>query len=219
MALSYNPVLLNQLVAPGISGFTRAEIPDLRDQHPQASYWSTNYFLNNIYGAIFSATLPPKDSRFLLNLIYRAQIIFSLYHKARESTNLFHSKSTQDNPNVSIYIETISLWESCFLNYLIFVDLLNKLHDSYKLDDQVFTKNDNSAEQRAHTISNAIKHWNPTETSIETMPMWLSNEGFHTSQYTLTYVEFSKIVDDIAKIADENYNLISQAMKSRKTSN
>lgn len=70
----------------------------------------------------------------------------------------------------------------------------------------IFQQKDGSAEQRAYDIANAIKHWagliDSKRHDNETLPMWLSNDGFHTRKLSLTYEELSALTNDIAKIAN-----------------
>ena len=44
--MRWNPLLLDKHIAPAISSFTSASIPDLAGHFPQADYWPVNYFLN-----------------------------------------------------------------------------------------------------------------------------------------------------------------------------
>lgn len=45
---SWSSTLLDTVVAPGVSKFCVAEIPDLTGLFPHAQHWLTNHFLNFI---------------------------------------------------------------------------------------------------------------------------------------------------------------------------
>jgi hypothetical protein len=51
--ISISKDILESLVAPGITTFTSADIPDVEGRHPEASYWPVNYFLNSGFGHRF----------------------------------------------------------------------------------------------------------------------------------------------------------------------
>jgi hypothetical protein len=51
--MQWNPEILREFIAPGITKFTSADIPDLTKRFPQAPYWVTNHFLNNALRASF----------------------------------------------------------------------------------------------------------------------------------------------------------------------
>src|SRR5436190_793638 len=52
-ALKWNPQLLDKHIAPGISNFSQANIPDLSGKFPQADHLVANFFLNSILRASY----------------------------------------------------------------------------------------------------------------------------------------------------------------------
>lgn len=46
MAVSWSSVLINR-IAPGLAEFSRADVPDLAADFPQAPHWVANCFLNS----------------------------------------------------------------------------------------------------------------------------------------------------------------------------
>lgn len=200
--MQFNPELLNEMIAPGIAEFVGAEIPDLRYEFEQSSYWLSNHHLNHIFGPNY------KDSwkQWNINLLLRAQAQFSFYHQAFDETKIFLSRSSHHNPAVSSYFRAVSLWEASFINFQIFIDLYNKALGN--LDKKAFSPGDGSDGQRAYDIATTIKHWGGRIKSLQydeqhTIPLWLSNEGFHTSQITILYSEYASITREIGRIADE----------------
>ncbi|MDO9180650.1 MAG: hypothetical protein Q7U16_20360 [Agitococcus sp.] len=205
--MSYNPTLLNRNVAPGIADFSSADIPDLRPAFPEAEHWLSNHFLNTLLGPNYEG----QFRQYAINMLSRAQAQFALFHQAREATQTYLEKSAPHNPSVRRYYAAIILWESCFLNHQIFVDVYTKAvgKNSFKPDD-------GSNYQRAYDIANTIKHWGGVVKSKKhndehTIPMWISNTGFHTYAHSLTYVELSAITSEMANAANELQNPVSSA--------
>jgi hypothetical protein len=193
----FHPALLSRYLAPGIADFTSAEIADRRPAHPQAQYWLTNHFLNNLV-----AEFRGNGRQFVVNLIFRAQTAFAFFHQARDTTLRYLRESGPESPKVGVYYEAIGQWEACFLNFQIFIDVRNQL------DVKVFEENDGSPEQRAYGIANTIKHWGKQVSRKEhhddhTLPMWLSNTGFQSKRFAVTYSEFAAMIDEVANVADE----------------
>ncbi len=209
----WNPALLNRLLAPGIAEFSICEIPDFRETHKESQHWLANHFLNNVFHGEFSA----NNRQFAVNLIFRAQACFSLYHGARDSTMQFIAESAKHNPKTKLYFAAIANWEACFLNHQIFIDVLSKM-----IGNNIFEPNDNSPEQRAYEMANTIKHWGGAIKRNEhhvndTIPMWLNNDGFSTRDYNVSYVEFGELVNDMAKVANDLQDPTALAKKNAKT--
>jgi hypothetical protein len=200
--LQFSPDLLNRNVAPGIAEFTTAEIPDLRPEFPQAEHWLSNHYLNTLLGPNYAGTFRKNA----INMLCRAQAEFALFHQAREATLDYLQNSTLHNPSVRRYYAAIALWESCLLNYQIFLDLYVKATGK-----QAFTKGDGSEEQRAYDIATKIKHWgsfvnSPSRDDDYTIPMWLSNQGLHSHGLALSYSEFTAVTREVANAAHELQN-------------
>jgi hypothetical protein len=200
--MQYNPVLLNRNVAPGISEFTEANIQDLRPSFPEAEHWLSNHFLNTLFGSNYRGSF----RQYAINMLSRAQAQFAFFHQAREATHVYLQKGSPHNPAIRRYFAAVVLWESCFLNYQIFIDLFTKATGR-----KAFTTGDGSEEQRAYGIANIIKHWGGVIKANQhddnyTIPMWLSNTGFNTHSLHLTYVELAAITTEVAKAADDLQN-------------
>ena len=210
--IQYSPTLLNRNVAPGIASFDFADIPDLRPSFPEAEHWLSNHFLNTLFGPNYTGSF----RQYAINMLSRAQAQFALFHLARETTQAYLEKSTLHNPSVPRYYAAIVLWESCFLNLQMFVDIYTKATGK-----NAFEPDDGSDDQRAYDIANNIKHWaglvkSNKHSDEHTIPMWMSNTGFHTYAHSLTYSELSAITTEVAKAANELQN---PAKKSGSDSN
>lgn len=210
--VSWNSEILEKHIAPGISDFTEANIPDLRGDYDQAEYWLTNHFLNNALRTSFN----PPIKQYVQNYIFRAEVLFRLYHEARDVTLDYLEGNDPRNPRVSRYYKAISIWETVFLNWAVAFDLIVKLNNNKRL----FVKGEGSEEERAHEIQNEIKHcggsifgghW--TETS--TIPIWLKNSGISSHNYNISFSELSDLVVEVAEFANELQDPLSFAVSNK----
>ncbi len=202
MTVQFNVDLLEKYIAPSISKFNKAEIPDLRQMNDQYLYWLTNHFLDSSLSSAFASPM----RQYAFNAIYRVQAAFKDYHEARDLTYNYLRITISDNPAIKAYFDALSRWESCFLNWAILIDIYYKMSDS-----KAFEKGDGSPEQRAYDISNAIKHCGDAIKRGEhgenlTVPVWLENDGFHSREYVVSYQEFSNLISEAAKFANELQN-------------
>lgn len=141
MATQFNTDLLERFVAPGITSFDQAEIPDLRQVHDQHPYWLANHFLESILATAYQGFY----RQYVFNSLYRIQTAFSSYHEARDLTGKYLSITILDNPAIGAYFQALARWETCFLNWQILVEIFNKMSKEH-----LFQADDGSAEQR-HT--------------------------------------------------------------------
>jgi hypothetical protein len=197
--MQFHPDILNRYISPSIASFNKAEIPDLRQRYDQSEQWLTNHYLK----ALFARDYRDKYRQFMVTLLARAQTLFAFYHEARALTQDFLAESRPESPAIRRYYAAVARWESCFLNYQMFIDTYNKLSDC-----KAFQKADDTTEKRAYDIANVIKHWGGIveagkHDSQQTLPLWLSSDGFHTYQHVLSYAEFADILAAVGDAANE----------------
>ena len=199
MTINWSSGVLNSSLAPGIAQFDVCELPDLKPEHPQASHWLSNHFLNTTFRAQFGEA----HRQYVFNLLFRAQTVFAIYHEARDATLAYLANSTPNNPTISRYFDMISRWESCLLNVQIFIDVLNKIESS-----PVFSSGDRSVEDRAYGMANTIKHWGSQiasgkDSTRSTIPLWVSNTALVTHAAELTYLELAQLVRETSALANQ----------------
>jgi hypothetical protein len=195
MAVRFTASFLDRHIAPSVSTFTSAEIPDMSSWSNESSHWIANYILNSA----FSASFAPPMNAYAYNYLRRAQYAFSEHHLARLSTLAFIGGCGQ-SPRV--YVDALFHWE-CFLGqtWHAFALLITAW------EGRAFDKNDGSVEQRLNALYNQMKH---VESRIEngqmipgaTVPVWLENEGLRSVDANLTYTETAEVLKEIAKYAD-----------------
>jgi hypothetical protein len=101
--MQWSEAILDKYVAPGITVFTSADIPDLQPEFLEWRHWIANYFLNNVLRGAFREPW----RQYALNFIRRAQASFKFYHLAREATLNYLADNEPLNPKVGQYYETI----------------------------------------------------------------------------------------------------------------
>jgi len=193
---SWNPKILNRYVAPGIAEFTAAAIPELVLEGEKVESWMANHFLNNVFRAAYAG----KQRQFAFNIIYRAQACFEAYDDARTRTQKYLAECTPTNPTTRLYYRALRTWEACFLNLQTFADLIYRMTGT-----QVFKRGDGTPEQRAYAIANTIKHWGQNigrgeHHDDDTVPMWLTNDGFATRSSNLFYIELADLLKECAVV-------------------
>lgn len=197
--LRWSSGVLDKHVAPEISTFTGADIPDLQPDFPEWRHWVTNHFLGNVFRGGFREPW----RQYALNFIRRSQATFNFYQAAREVTTKYLVGNDVRNPKIGQYYEAIAAWEVVFMNWAICLDLVRRLNGEH-----LFQKNDGSSEQRAHAIHNTIKHHaadihSGTLAGDDTLPVWLTSSGFRSKSDELSYAELADLVRDISKLSTE----------------
>lgn len=197
MKVRYSPRVLDRDVAPGISSFSKADIPDLRAQFPSHKYWMTLHLLGNVLKPVKT-----PYRQYATSLVYRTRMCFAYYHSAKEYTLKYLENLDPASPPLGTYYKAISLWENAFLNWSISVDIVCKLSK-----EKVFEEKDGSSAQRAYDITNQIKHWGERirdgKAEEAAIPVWLTNKGFSSVNLKLAYHEFAGLVEDVARLPNE----------------
>jgi hypothetical protein len=193
--------LLDRYIAPGVSDFTTADIPEMSAHDPQSSYWVANHFLNSIARAGYNLPLGAHVQHYLR----RSEAAFAEHARAREATLSFLEAGGQ---SPTLYSEALLHWEF-FLGqswhaYVLLRQMLRLLSEDPS--PNIFERNDGSVEQRLNLLYNAMKH---VESRIDagqlpenaTSPVWLSNRGLECTDGHLTYHETAEVLRFVAKWA------------------
>jgi hypothetical protein len=199
MTITYSAAILDTHIAPGVSAFTEANIPDMTTWAKESPHWIANFFLN----FAFTATFAPPMNAYAYNSLRRAQYAFSEHYLARESTLAFLAGGGESPGR---YADALFHWE-CYLGqaWHAFALLISAW------DGKAFDKNDGSVEQRLNALYNQMKH---VESRIEnkqmipgaTVPVWLTNAGLQSVDAALTYAESAELLKELAKYADALMN-------------
>ncbi len=188
MTVQYSKQIVDKYIAPNVSLFTCAEIPDISTSAKESSHWIANYFLNSALTASFK---PPMNV-YAYNFLRRAQAAFNQYRLARDCTLDFLTTGGQSPTR---YCEALFHWET-FLGQSWHAYLL--LMKAFEVG-KAFEKGDGSLEERLNKLYNTMKH---VESRIEhgqmlpgaTVPVWLTNDGLCSVDASMTYIETAEIL-------------------------
>jgi hypothetical protein len=192
---------LDTWLAPGISQFTAADIPDLREEFPAVYRWLTVFFGGNT----FRKQLPDLSKQKGINFIQRTQTAFRAYHAGRALTLQYLDGIDTRNPlpRIPLYFEALGMWEWAFQNFSTCVGIANTLLIKPEL---YFEQGSGSPEERAHSIAAAVRHVGERIKELAdggSVPLWLVNQGFHSVRCTLSYEEFAGVIRDLLKVAED----------------
>ncbi|MGY2873447.1 hexokinase [Marmoricola sp. URHA0025 HA25] len=186
--------VLDTFVAPRLSTFTNAAIPDMSSQDSQQERWSANYLLNTAMSTRFRAPLRQQ----VTNALRHTQSAFSSYALAREATNDYLSAS----PRPMLYLRSIGHWE----------DFLAHAWQAYNFigrgKKDMFVKADGSVIQRLYDLNARARHAAEaieragTDEAAPTITVWLENDGLHSGSHVLTFVECSAALIALAHLAN-----------------
>lgn len=193
--VTFSSAILDSHIAPGVSVFTEAEIPDMSGWSKESPHWVGNLFLNSIFTGRFEHPM----GAYAYNYVRRAQRAFTEHQLARDATIGFLSSGRR---SVTKYTDALFHWE-CFLG---------QCWHAYKLlvtawKGKAFEKGDGSIEERLNALYNQMKH---VESRIEneqmpagaTVPVWMENAGLRSIDANLTFMETGDVLKDLAKYAD-----------------
>lgn len=182
-------------MAPAMSQFTTATVPDMSNHCDQSAHWVSNFILSTL----LRSNVPSPTRQYMFNFLRRAEASFLQHSLAREATATFLSGSRQ---SPSRYMTAIFHWEVFLSQAWRSYNLLKYLFDIQK----VFQKGDGSIEERLNLLYNQSKHAESVIKSQNipfdaTIPMWLTNNGLKSNDAYLSYAESGEVLADIAKWA------------------
>ncbi len=191
---------MDRYVAPNMSRFTAATIPDMSAVSAEQEHWLRNFVLGTAMGAI---VLNDDFRRSWFNYARRTMMAFREYGAARDRTIAYLARQ---NPNaVAGYFIALGHWE-IFLGQAYHAWLLlsrEPLADGHKF----YKTGDGSQIERLNRLYNRSKH---TETAINagqfppggTLPVWLENDGLRCTDGALTFGEMTEILSELGVWAD-----------------
>ena len=187
----FSKTILDKFLAPRVSNFRRAEIPDMSGD---SSLWLSKYFLNNVLRG--SYTDPMRQ--YVFNYLRRVEGAHVAHQSARSTTVQFLHGSRQ---SMSRYMEAIFHWESFLAQSGMAYALAERLTEA-----RPFEPGDGSVEQRVNLLYNRSKH---SDTAIEagqlppegTIPVWMEDDGLHGVDVVLRWEETGEVLHDLSNFA------------------
>ena len=187
----------DKYIAPEMSRFTLAEIPDMSEVDPQQDYWLPNYILNTI----LSVSVPTPLRQQWFNFLRRCHSAMSEYGQARESTLTFLA----DRQRQLRYLDAIGHWEA-FLTYS---------WQAYGFlaggKPQWFKSGDGSVLERLHGLHSRVKHSDEAVARGDIvgegpLSLWMTNEGLRSTDMVISFSELAEVLEDLAKWASALQN-------------
>jgi hypothetical protein len=179
-------------VAPEMSKFTEASIPDMSTTDDQQEHWLGNFILNNLLSTRFVSPIRQQ----MYNFLRRSHAAFTEYALAREATRAY-----LDNPErILRYIDAINHWEAFLANAWQAYCFLGSGQMRW------FGKNDGSVLQRLCALYSRSKHADAAIERgdfVEDSPLcvWLTNDGLSSTESQLAFDEIAEILTDMARWA------------------
>lgn len=200
--MQFTDDFLNLYIAPNLSRFSQAEIPDLKSEF--AGNWIASSLMNRFLKGKFSGDF----GRWALAYIRRTHHAFAAYHDARQATSDYLASSLKPQPSWLTYYRALEFWENFTLQSQMAISLLVQMNENQKVFDDNERPRGPSA--RLYHIGNSVKHLESLgdrHPNVEdTVPLWLTNDGLKTLKYELSYLEAAHELRGLAQLADKLQN-------------
>jgi hypothetical protein len=202
--VQFSSFFLDKYVAPEISSFTEASIPDMSAITAEQGYWLVNFVLNSG----FQVSMDDALRRTLYNFLRRTEAAFREYEVARQSTLEYLA----NRDAISGYIVAVGHWEV----------LLSQAYQAWCLLARgqriLFQPGDGSPMQRLNLLYNRAKHAEKAITAQQlppdgTLPVWLKNNGLHCVESSLSFEEVAEILEDLAHWAEASQDPLTMREK------
>ena len=183
----------DRYVAPHMSAFTQAQIPDMTSVSKEQTFWLANFILNTL----MRADVEERSRQRMFNFLRRAELAFRDHSAARERSLAYLA-----NPDVVLdYLHAIAHWEA-FLSHSYQALMLIS-----SPKQPLFDPNDGSEVDRLRLLYNRSKHIDGAIakgqlTSEGTMGVWLTNDGLASTNSHLTFEETGTVLKFIARLSD-----------------
>lgn len=188
--MPWSNYVTDKFIAPEMSKFTSATLPDLSAVDIEQEYWLANYILNSI----LRVNVQSPDRQRLFNFLRRSHSAFEEYAAARKLTLTY-----LEEPEAKLgYLKAIGHWEA----------LLGYTWQAYRLllpskFGKLYEKGDESFFERLNNLYNKSKHADAAILDgkyLEDSPLcvWLTNEGLKSTDEE---VSFEEVVETLAQLA------------------
>jgi hypothetical protein len=195
----------DRFVAPEISSFTAALIPDMSAVSPEQEHWLVNFTLNTM----LRVTVDEGVRRTLYNFLRRTMMTFREYAAARQMTMAYLANPNPDA--ISEYIVAIGHWEIFLSQADQAWDILSRGAVRFQKGDGTLADRLRHMHNRTKHIASAVRHQETQFPFKGTLPVWLKNDGLHglhsqdgvtTVRVVLTFEEIAEMLKELAVLAD-----------------
>lgn len=195
-SVQFGAAPLDTLLAPGISNFNEAEIPDLTGMFPEADHWLANFFLNCLIGPRYT----DQWKQAAITFMFRTQNAIGSYGTARATTLECVGGWSPGRPDFRRYFQAVSQWETVIINMQVTLNLYTVFIDPNAVET--------GDAARLRQIGNRIKHFaedirdQPANQADLTLPMWLGASGLLVRTANLSFAEIAENIREMAAAAD-----------------
>lgn len=184
---------LDKFVAPKMSEFTSANVPDMSEHDGQQHFWTLNFVLNTM----LRVDVAQPYRAWIYAFLRYTQAAFDEYELARQAAIEYLSGNRHQH--ISPYLRALYHYEAFLAQADQARTVLSRMDDKAKF----FEKGDGSVLQRLNLLHNKSKHADIAIQSGETpgdttMALWLSNEGICHNEAVLKYEEMATLLTDLA---------------------
>jgi len=183
----------DKFMAPEMSQFTSATLPDLSAIDSEQEHWLANYILNSI----MRVNVESPDRQRFFNFLRRSHSAFEEYAAARELTLTY---LTEPETKLS-YLKAIGHWEA----------LLAYIWQAYRLIlparfGNLYEKGEDSSFERLNNLYNMSKHADGAILDGKyfedsSLCVWLTNEGLKSTDELVTFEEVAEMLTQLAQLA------------------
>jgi len=179
---------LDTFVSQEISKLTACVPESLVTEFPERAHWLNQFVLRRI----FQNHVSDENAALAFILVRRAEA-------ALDEWELACIAATQDVRHPSGYFKMLRHLESCI------AALWQGLEFSRRaIDTKLFDKGDGSVYERLNWIYNVGRHFDPQALpSGDLHRLWITNEGLHSREYSLTFVEVRDALKSLARVVDK----------------
>jgi len=195
MVVQFGNHFLDTLLAPGLSSFNEAEVPDLSGDCPQADHWLSNLFLNSLLGPRYNDTWKQAAVAF----IFRTQTALRAYRAGRAKTLECVDAFEPGRPASRLYFEAVSQWEAVLLNVQIAIDLYLKVMDPNGVETDDASRIRKAANRVKHFAEDVERGKNSGDLTV---PLWLARDRIKTRIAEVTFEELAENIREMGRAAD-----------------
>jgi len=200
-----NPVMTktvyDYLHIPISPEFMCANIEDFGNKYADRKNWLNLHFLNGGLKKKYRDEIDPA----IIQMIRKTNAAIEYYEIGRSRVQLYLEQQGDARPSVKKLFDALDAWESFFLLINSIIDIYKNMMGKMDMQIKAFNRKDGSKEQRAYDIGNCIKHFSELDL-IELQkqnvyaPLWISNDGFESVQFKISYNETHDLIQEIAEL-------------------
>jgi hypothetical protein len=188
---------MDTFIAPNLSKFVSAAIPDRSELAATADTWLPDFVLRSI----FTAPLAGNLAKYGFMFMRRAAAAVRSYELARIATSQFLAAHTRQELALSLYAQAADLWDSFVAQADQALKLLSHVPDQRI---RLFEAGDRSLIERLHKLHDNAKHAearvHPGSSAQAAFTVWLTTIGLKSRSHHLTWIEAAALVDFFARV-------------------